>query len=177
MYKVLKFFMLFLLIIVPQISWANLYDRPAKIEDFIEILPEAKTVFCKFEQTKYLKNIERPIVSGGNFRFVENEGVYFETIYPIKATASYTNREYKQINDIILAISHKKYSKLNKDFDYFFDNNNQSWQLGLKPKEDCPASNYIVSVTVEGQEYIQKIILRFKNGSYTTICFSDFQTK
>ena len=45
-----------------------------------------------------MKNISKPIISNGNFKFVKNEGVYFETTYPIKSTVSYTNKDYKQIN-------------------------------------------------------------------------------
>lgn len=175
MNKIIKIFFLLLLLIIPKIAKAELYKNPVNIEDFINSLPEMKSVSCKFEQTKYLPNIEKAIVSNGNFKFIENEGVYFETLYPIKSTISYTNKDYKQINDIILAISKKKYSKLNKDFDYFFANNNDSWQLGLKPKEESPANNYILSISIEGKDNIEKIILKFKNGSSTTICFSDFQ--
>jgi hypothetical protein len=96
-------------------------------------------------------------------------------LHPIKTTVSYTNKDYKQINDIILAISQKKYSKLNKDFYYFFNKNETSWKLGLKPKPESPASNYIISISIEGKNNIEKMILQFKNGSSTTICFSEFQ--
>lgn len=161
----------------PQIVKADLFKNPVNIEDFIDLLPEMKTVSCKFEQKKYLNNIEKPIISSGNFKFIEKEGVYFETLKPIKTTVSYTNKDYKQINDIILAISKKKYSKLNKDFNYYFVKKEATWQFGLKPKEDSPANNYINFIAIEGTTNIEIMKLQFKNGSSTTICFSEFQTK
>ena len=124
------------------------------------LLPEMKSVSCKFEQTKYLNNVEKPIISSGNFKFIEKEGVFFETLKPIKST-----------------ISQKKYSKLNKDFNYFFDKKEKSWELGLKPKTESPASNYIISISINGNNHIEKMKLQFKNGSSTTICFSEFQIK
>ena len=177
MNKSILLFFLIIFIAFPQLASANLFENPAKIEEFINLLPDMKTISCKFEQTKYLSNIEKPIISSGNFKFVEKEGVYFETLKPIKTTISYTNKDYKQINDIILAISQKKYSKLNKDFYYFFDKNETSWQLGLKPKPESPASNYIVSISIEGKNHIEKMKLQFKNGSSTIICFSGFQAQ
>lgn len=176
MVKYICLFIFAIFLCFPQLAKANLFETPANIEDFINLLPEMKSVSCQFEQKKYLTNIEKPIVSSGNFKFIEKEGVYFETLRPIRTTVSYTNKDYKQINDIILAISKKKYSKLNKDFNYFFTKNGDSWQFGLKPKEDSPANNYIVSISIEGTNNIEKMKLQFKNGSSTTICFSGFQT-
>lgn len=175
MNKIIFLFFLIIFTAFHQIANANLFESPAKIEDFINLLPEMKTISCKFEQTKYLTNIDKPVVSSGTFKFIEKEGVFFETLHPIKTTVSYTNKDYKQINDIILAISQKKYSKLNKDFYYFFNKNETSWKLGLKPKPESPASNYIISISIEGKNNIEKMILQFKNGSSTTICFSEFQ--
>ena len=166
---------LFFLMMFTQIANADLFEKSVKIEDFVNLLPEMKTISCKFKQTKYLSNIAKPIISSGNFKFIEKEGVYFETLYPIKTTISYTNKDYKQINDIILAISQKKYSKINKDFNYYFNKNETSWKLGLKPKPESPANNYIVSILIEGKDNIEKMKLQFKNGSSTIICFSDFQ--
>ena len=177
MNKIVLLFFLIIFLFSPQVANANLFDKPAKIEDFIMLLPEMKSVSCKFEQTKYLNNVEKPIISSGNFKFIEKEGVFFETLKPIKSTMSYTNKDYKQINDIVLAISQKKYSKLNKDFNYFFDKKERSWELGLKPKTESPASNYIISISINGNNHIEKMKLQFKNGSSTTICFSEFQIK
>ena len=175
MNKIIFLFFLTIFLTFPQIANANLFEKPAKIEEFITLLPEMKSVSCKFEQTKYLNNVEKPIISSGNFKFIENEGVYFETLKPIKTTISYTNKDYKQINDIVLAISQKRYSKLNKDFNYFFNKNENSWELGLKPKPESPANNYIISISIIGNNHIEKMKLQFKNGSSTTICFSEFQ--
>ena len=69
-----------------------------------------------------------------DFKFDKNEGIFFETTYPIKSTTSYSNKDNQQINDIILAISNKKYSKLDKMFDFYYEKKGLIWTWGLKPK-------------------------------------------
>ena len=68
MNKIIFLFFLTIFLTFPQIANANLFEKPAKIEEFITLLPEMKSVSCKFEQTKYLNNVEKPIISSGNFK-------------------------------------------------------------------------------------------------------------
>ena len=162
-------FLLTIFILISFISTANasLYDKPTKISEFINELPKLnKNINCKFKQEKHITNIATPITSGGNFRFIKDKGVYFETTYPIKSNVSYTNQDYKQINDIILAISNKKYSKLEKEFDFFYKRNNNNWTLGLSQ-----VINYLNSITIEGEDNINKININLKNGNSTILWF------
>ena len=123
------------------------------------------------DSAEIIKNLQRPLLSEGNFRFVKGEGVYFETLYPIKSTVSYTNKEYKQINDIILAISNKKYSKIDREFDFFLSKNEDVWELELKPKTGSRSEKYLETLNIEGEKYINKIIITAKDGSRTTQWF------
>ena len=134
-------------------------------------LPKLESIDCKFKQEKLIKNIQKPLLSNGNFKFVKGEGAYFETVYPVQSTVSYTNKDYKQINDIILAISNKKYSKLDREFDFYFSKNERLWTLSLKPKTESKSAKYLDSLTIEGDEYINKIIILAKDGSKTTQWF------
>lgn len=140
-------------------------------EELMKQLPKLESIDCKFKQEKLIKNIQKPLLSNGNFKFVKGEGVYFETLYPVKSTVSYTNKDYKQINDIILAISNKKYSKLDREFDFYFSKDQNLWTLTLKPKTESKSSKYLDSLTIEGEEYINKIVILSKDGSKTTQWF------
>ena len=130
------------------------------------------SIKCKFRQEKHLQNIAKPLISSGNFEFVENKGVYFYTLHPIQSTASYTNKNYKQINDIVNAISAKKYSRLEKEFNFYYEESSDEWTLGLKPKKNSNAYNYISSITIEGSDYISKIDIRQTNGNKTVLWFT-----
>lgn len=151
--------------------FADVYNSPAALESISTKIPQFGSIKCKFKQEKYIPNITKPLVSGGDFEFVENKGVYFYTTYPVKSVVDYTNKNYKQINDIIKAISSKKYSALEKEFSFFFTKQSENWTLGMKPKKNSKAYNYISSITVNGVDYIYKIEIAQTNGNKTVIWF------
>ena len=164
----IKILLLFLIFLFPIALCAV---EKVSSEELMKELPKLESIDCKFKQEKLIKNIKKPLLSNGNFRFVKGEGVYFETLYPVKSTVSYTNKDYKQINDIILAISNKKYSKLDREFDFYFSKDQNLWILTLKPKTESKSSKYLDSLTIEGEEYINKIVILSKDGSKTTQWF------
>ena len=163
---------LFLILCFLSISvQANVYEHKATLETISKKIPQMENIKCKFKQEKTLQNIQKPVLSSGDFEFKKNEGVYFYTTYPIKSNVSYSGKNYKQINNVVSAISNKNFSKLEKEFDFYFEESDSQWRLGLKPK-DKELSNYLSQITVEGENYIRKINIVQKNGNQTTIWFS-----
>ena len=152
--------------------FADVYNSPSNLDKISKQIPKMGSIKCKFRQEKHLQNIAKPLISSGNFEFVENKGVYFYTLHPIQSTASYTNKNYKQINDIVNAISAKKYSRLEKEFNFYYEESSDEWTLGLKPKKNSNAYNYISSITIEGSDYISKIDIRQTNGNKTVLWFT-----
>ena len=161
-----------LTIFLSSISFGNLFENSASLQDISKNIPKMKSIKCKFKQEKHLQNIQKPLVSSGDFEFIENKGVYFYTKYPIESKTDFTNEKYKQINDIVSAISNKKYSKLEREFDFYFEGNNSNWSLGLKPKKNSKAFDYISSISIEGTSYINKIAINQTNGNKTLIWFT-----
>ena len=166
---ILRLFIVFLLI--TNVVFADLYTAPVALKDILKNMPELNSIECKFRQEKIFNNISKPIVSSGDFKFIKNSGVYFYTKYPIKSTADYTNKSYKQINDVIKAISTKKYSKLENEFNFYYEGNISKWILGLKPKKNSSSYNILSSITVYGSDYIEKISIIQVNGNKTIIWF------
>lgn len=152
--------------------FADVYDNPVKLQTISAQIPDMKSLKCKFKQEKYINNIQKPLVSSGDFEFVEGKGVYFHTTYPIDSTADYTNKNYKQINDVVNAIQSKKYSPLEKNFSFYFEQNDKDWTLGMKPKENSNTSGFISNITVTGSDYIKQIIIKQSNGNKTVIWFT-----
>ena len=149
---------------------AGIFDHPIAAKDVAEKLPELKSVECTFDQEKVFNN--RTLKSGGNFKFIKDKGVIFETLYPIKSVSSYTTDQNRQINDIIVGIANKNYSFINKNFNIFYMTNMEDWTLALKPKEKSPASSQLDNITIFGKIYIKKIDIKTKNGSSTSINFN-----
>lgn len=150
---------------------ADVFDNKKDLSYITKQIPEMDSIKCKFKQEKRLKNIQKPIISGGDFEFKKNEGVYFYTTYPIQSTQNYTNKNYKQINDIINGISSKRYSKLEKEFEFYFDKNDENWTLGMKPQKESSVYNYIASIRIDGSNYIKKIVISQINGNETLLWF------
>ncbi len=169
MNKIFCLLLIFLLFISSSVS-AN-QNEIVKIDSLVKELPEFNDISCKFKQEKQLQNISKPIISKGNFKFTKNEGIVFETTYPIKSEVSYTNKNYKQINEIIKAISSKNYSKIEKEFIFYFEKKDSNWKLTLKPEQNSKPQEVLNSITIEGSEIINKIIIDLKNGNKTTIWF------
>ena len=152
-------------------SFADVFDYPAKLETVSQQIPQMDSIKCEFKQEKHLKNIQKPIVSGGDFEFKKNAGVIFYTKYPVKSTTDYTNKNYKQVNEIVNAISSKKYFKLEKEFEFYYKKNDNNWTLGLKPKNNSDAKNFVSTITINGEDYIHQITIAQTNGNKTVIWF------
>ena len=136
-------------------------------------VPEYGMVNCKFSQEKTIPNSTSGLKSGGNFQFNPAKGVTFETLYPVKTTTSYTSDENKRISDIIISVTKKDYSWLNKNFDLYYVKNGASWRLALKPKKSNKASGMLDSVIIAGSHYINKIDINTLKSGSTKINFTE----
>lgn len=161
-----------LLLLFSTVAFADVYNHPSKLSNILDKIPKMNSIKCKFRQEKFMQNISKPLISSGDFEFVENKGVYFYTKYPVQSTVDYTNKNYRQINDIVKAISTKRYSKLEKKFNFYFEEKSNIWTLGMKPKKNSNAYNYISSITIDGTNYIHKIQIQQTNGNKTVLWFT-----
>ncbi len=166
-----KYLALFILIFFAQISYAEgTFDSPTTAREVAEKLPQLNSVTCKFTQEKTIRN--KTLKSGGNFKFIKDKGVIFETLYPVKSTSTYTSDSNKQISGIITGIANKDYSYINKNFNLYYTSNDQEWTLVLKPKEKSPAYGQLESILISGRNDIHKINIKTTNGIITNINFS-----
>lgn len=152
-------------------AFADIFSHPAKVET-IQI-PQFQNVSCKFSQTRTIPQANVEIESGGEFQYIKDKGVIFETKFPVQMTTNYTTAENKRMSSIISAINNKDYSYLNKNFDVFYEKDAQNWTVALKPKADSKINPHIASIIIQGQKYINKLdINTIKNGS-TKINFTE----
>lgn len=135
-------------------------------KEIVNEIPPMKSVSCTFKQQRILPS--NTFVSGGDFKFIEGKGVIFNTTYPVKMTTTYANN--KQINEIILAVSRKDYSYLEKNFDINFTKDTY-WKLVLTPKNEN-IKNHLKSVSINGNENIKRILINTVNNGKTDISFN-----
>ena len=168
--KMKKYSIIFLLLMF-NLAYANVFDKPSDLKTISSELPKIGSIKCKFKQQKLMQNVSKPVISYGDFEYIENEGVYFHTTFPIKSEVNYTNKNYKQINDVINAISSKNYKRIEKEFSFYFENNKKNWVLGLKPKKNTKTGEVISNLTVYGNSSIDKIEVEMLNGTKTILWF------
>lgn len=143
--------------------------KAVMIKDIVNDLPPMKSVSCTFKQQKTFGSTT--LNSGGDFQFVENKGVIFKTKYPIQSTTTYSSANNKQINDIILAISNKNYSYLEKNFDVNFEKSDKGfWTLNLTPKNSTVKA-HLKSIFINGDTGIKRIVINSVNSGKTDISF------
>lgn len=163
---------LMIIVLCCQCASANVFEHPQKLSVITTKLPELNNINCKFKQEKTFPNSGVKINSSGNFKFNKNKGIVFHTTYPTDFVTTYNSSEYRQINDIINAISTKSYSKIEKIFQFYFETTNNIWHLGLVPKKNHQCSKYLNSIEIQGTNYITKIIISTKTSGKTTIWFN-----
>lgn len=159
--------LIFLLIILSGMSICfasdDIFNHPSTSKAISSQMPKLKDVSCKFTQEKYIGSAV--LKSGGNFQFVKNKGAIFETLYPIKSTVSYTSAQNKQMNDVIVAVSNRNYSYLDRNFLLFYKKENNNWTIGLKPKKCSVTASQLHDIVIKGSVDINNIkIDTIKNG-------------
>lgn len=164
--------LIFAIFLINLPACADVFNHPQKLSVIIPQMPELNSINCKFKQEKTIPNSTANIKSSGDFRFIKNKGVVFNTTYPLHSITSYNTTEYRQVNEIVNAISNKSYSKIERVFNFYFTNNKDEWQLGLIPKKNQQAAKYLASVEIHGKSYITQMIIKTTNSTKTTIWFS-----
>ena len=155
----------------------NIFEHKTDAKTASQKIPLFESTSCKFSQEKYMKTAQAHIKSGGNFKFLKDRGVIFETLYPIQSTSTYTKGQNKIVNSIIRAISSKNYSYLEKNFDIYYKGTKDLWILALKPKASNEMNSEILSIQIKGTSYnnkgtISQIIIDAK-GTKTTLSFTN----
>lgn len=167
-----KFLTILCLLIMPFAN-ANVFEHPQNLPTIAKQLPELNSINCKFRQEKTISSSHLILKSSGDFKFEKNKGITFYTTYPIKSTSSYSSREYKQINSIISAITNKSYSRLERDFNFYYEGNIQNWTVGLLPKKNSQVYDYLKSIELSGNsKMITKITILPVDLNKTTIWFN-----
>ncbi len=147
----------------------GIFNYPSNAKEISSKMPKLRDVSCKFTQEKHIGSAI--LKSGGNFKFVRGKGAIFETLYPIKSTVSYNSSQNKQMNDVIVAISNKNYSYLDRNFDLYYVRENNYWTVGLKPKHGSAVSSQLNYIIVKGETDISNIKIGTVKNGITDIFF------
>jgi Outer membrane lipoprotein carrier protein LolA-like len=159
------------------------------------MLAKPKVLCGRFEQSKQLVGLKKPVHSTGRFCVVADKGVLWRTLQPFPNTLKLTRDEIVQlhgervalrldakqeptvrmINSILFALLAGDLAELEKLFDVDGKAEDNSWSVMLKAREPGLAKA-VGSMTLDGGVYVKNIVINEAGGDRTQITFSSIQT-
>jgi outer membrane lipoprotein carrier protein LolA len=164
----------------------------AKIQS---MLAKPKVLCGRFDQTKQLVGLKKPVKSSGRFCVVADKGVLWRSERPFANTIKLTRDEIVQfqgdrvalrldakkeptvrvINSVLFALLAGDLDQLEKLFEIDGSVSNQSWSVTLKARQPALAKA-VGAIALDGAEYVKNIIIDESGGDRTSIVFSAIQT-
>ncbi len=166
-----------------------------QVEKIPALLAKPKVLCGRFEQTKHLAGLKKPLVSNGRFCVVADKGVLWRTLQPFPNTVRLTRDEVVQsqgervimrlnakqeptvrlMNSVLFSLLAGDFGQLEKFFDLAGSVNKNGWSVTLKPRESGLAKA-LGAISVEGSSYVTNISIDEANGDRTRIVFSAIET-
>lgn len=152
-------------------------------------------VLCgRFDQTKQLAGLKKPLASNGRFCVVAGKGVLWRTLKPFPNTLRLTRDEIvhlqgervamrleaknepvvRMINGVMFSLLGGDLAQLEKLFEVDGTAEAAGWQVALKAREPALAKA-IGAISLEGGAYVKSIVMQEASGDRTTIVFSAMQ--
>jgi hypothetical protein len=162
----------------------------------IQAMLARPAIMCgKFDQTKQLAGMKKPLIAEGRFCVVANKGVLWRTLKPFPSTLRLTRDEIvnyqgdrvamrldakteptvRVINDVLFSLLAGDLGQLDALFDGEGTVDAGSWSVSLKPRT-AALEKAIGAIKLEGASYVKSIVMSEAGGDRTTIIFSAIQT-
>ena len=153
-------------------------------------------VMCgRFDQTKQLAGMKKPLAAEGRFCVVAGKGVLWRTLKPFPSTLRLTRDEIvnyqgdrvamrldakteptvRMINNVLFSLLAGDLGQLDALFDGDGSVDAHSWTVALKPRQ-AALEKAIGTIKLEGGTYVKSIVMNEASGDRTTIVFSAIQS-
>jgi outer membrane lipoprotein-sorting protein len=162
----------------------------------IQAMLAKPSIMCgRFDQTKQLAGMKKPLASEGRFCVVAGKGVLWRTLKPFPSTLRLTRDEIvnyqgdrvamrldakteptvRVINNVLFSLLAGDLGQLDSLFDGDGSVDANSWSVALKPRQ-AALEKAIGTIKLEGGAYVKSIVMNEASGDRTTIVFSAMQT-
>lgn len=159
------------------------------------MLAKPQMLCGRFDQSKQLAGMKKPLLSNGRFCVAAGKGVLWRTLQPFPNTLRLTNDEIvhmqgervamrldarqepvvRMINNVLFALLAGDIGRLETLFEGEGRVNDKQWSATLKAR-DPGLAKVIADVSVEGDAFVKSIVIHEANGDRTGISFSAMQT-
>ena len=162
----------------------------------IQAMLAKPSVLCgRFDQTKHLTGMKKPLASSGRFCVVAGKGVLWRTLQPFPNTLRLTRDEIvhfqgdrvamrldakqeptvRMINSVLFSLLAGDLTQLETLFEVDGSADATSWHVALKAREPAVA-RAIGAITLDGGNHVSNIAVREVSGDRTNIVFSAIQS-
>jgi len=162
----------------------------------IQSMLSKPNVLCgRFDQSKQLAGLKKPLASNGRFCVVADKGVLWRTLQPFPNSVRLTRDEIvhmqgdrvtmrldakhepnvRLINSVLFALLGGDLGQIEKLFEidgYIHDN---TWKVTLKAREPALAMA-LANIVLDGGAYVKNITISETSGDRNSIVFSEIQT-
>jgi len=167
----------------------------APIPKIQAMLAKPATMCGRFDQTKHLAGMKKPLASNGRFCVVAGKGVLWRTLKPFPNTLRLTRDEIvhfqgervamrldarqeptvRMINSVLFSLLSGELSGLDSLFEVEGSADAASWSVALKARQPALAKAIGV-ISLDGGAYVKNIHIDEASGDKTDIVFSDIKT-
>ncbi|WP_034350922.1 outer membrane lipoprotein carrier protein LolA [Herbaspirillum sp. GW103] len=154
------------------------------------------TVMCgRFDQSKQLTGIKKPLQSHGRFCVLKGRGILWQTLQPFPGTLRITRDAIvqiqdgriamkldaqqepvvKMINSVLFSLLAGDLSQLDTLFELDGSLRDGHWQVALKARQPALAKA-IGDISLAGASYVDKVSMQEASGDRTEISFSAIKT-
>lgn len=149
----------------------------------------------RFDQTKHLTGMKKPLASNGRFCVVAGKGVLWRTLKPFPNTLRLTRDEIvhfqgervtmrlearqeptvRMINSVLFSLLSGELSQLETLFDVDGSVDGATWKVALKAKQPA-LGKAIGAISLDGGAHVKNIHIDEASGDRTDIVFSEIKT-
>lgn len=162
----------------------------------IQAMLAKPAVMCgRFDQTKQLTGMKKPLASQGRFCVVGGKGVMWRTVKPFPNTLRLTRDEIvafqgervsmrldarqeptvRMINSVLFSLLSGELGTLDTLFEVDGAADAGSWKVALKARQPALAKA-IGAIALDGGAYVKNITINEASGDHTAIVFSEIKT-
>lgn len=167
----------------------------APVAQIQSMLARPEQLCGRFDQTKQLAGMKKPLLSNGRFCVVAGKGVLWRTLKPFPNTLRVKRDEIVQmqgervamrldasqeptvrvINGVLFSLLAGDLGQLDALFEVNGSVAGEGWKVALKARNPA-VERAIGAISLEGGAYVRSIRMQEAGGDRTDIVFSDLKT-
>jgi hypothetical protein len=173
----------------------NLAQAAVPVAKIQAMLAKPPVMCGRFDQSKQLAGMKKPLAAEGRFCVVAGKGVLWRTLKPFPSTLRLTRDEIvnyqgdriamrldakteptvRMINNVLFSLLAGDLAQLESLFEVDGTVDANSWSVSLKAREPALAKA-IGTIKLEGGAYVRNIVMNEASGDRTSIVFSAIQS-